>query len=116
MITPERWHLYIVDLEPRIGSKPGKQRPCLCIQPTEFCEAGINSAVVLPLTTQIIKEDAFPLRVRVDKGTCGLQKDSDILIDQMLAWDISLFRDDLGIVPEGLQEMVKAAVRDFLDL
>jgi hypothetical protein len=34
----------------------------------------------------------------------------------MLAWDISLFRDDLGIVPEGLQEMVKAAVRDFLDL
>lgn len=116
MIIPERWHLYIVDLEPRVGSKPGKQRPCLCIQPSEFCEAGINSAVVLPLTTQIIKEDAFPLRVRVDKGTCGLQKDSDILIDQILAWDISLFRDDLGIIPEGLQEVVKSAVRDFLDL
>lgn len=116
MITPERWHLYIVDLEPRIGSKLGKQRPCLCFQPSEFCEAGINSAVVLPLTTQIIKEDAFPLRVRVDKGTCGLQKDSDILIDQILAWDISLFRDDLGIIPEGLQEIVKSAVRDFLDL
>ena len=116
MIIPERWHLYIVDLEPRVGSKPGKQKPCLCIQPSEFCEAGINSAVVLPLTTQIIKEDAFPLRVRVDKGTCGLQKDSDILIDQILAWDISLFRDDLGIIPEGLQEIVKSAVRDFLDL
>ena len=116
MIIPERWHLYIVDLEPRVGSKPGKQRPCLCIQPSEFCEAGINSAVVLPLTTQIIKEDAFPLRVRVKKGTCGLQKESDILIDQILAWDISLFRDDLGIIPEGLQEIVKSAVRDFLDL
>lgn len=116
MITPERWHLYIVDLEPRIGSKPGKQRPCLCIQPSEFCEAGINSAVVLPLTTQIIKEDAFPLRIRVNRGICGLQKDSDILIDQILAWDISLFRDDLGIVPEGLQEIVKSALRDFLDL
>jgi mRNA-degrading endonuclease toxin of MazEF toxin-antitoxin module len=86
------------------------------IQPSEFCEAGINSAVVLPLTTKTLKEDAFPLRVRVDKGTCGLQKDSDILVDQILAWDISLFRDDLGIVPEGLQEMVKSAVRDFLDL
>jgi mRNA interferase MazF len=116
MITPKRWHLYIVDLEPRVGSKPGKQRPCLCIQPSEFCEAGINSAVVLPLTTKTLKEDAFPLRVRVNKGTCGLQKDSDILVDQIQAWDISLFRDDLGIVPEGLQEMVKSAVRDFLDL
>jgi mRNA interferase MazF len=116
MINPERWHLYIVDLEPRVGSKPGKQRPCLCIQPSEFCEAGINSAVILPLTTKIIKEDAFPLRVRINNGTCGLQKDSDILVDQILAWDISLFRDDLGIIPEGLQEIVKTAVRDFLDL
>ena len=116
MITPERWHLYIVDLEPRIGSKPGKQRPCLCIQPSEFCEAGINSAVVLPLTTKTLNEDAFPLRVRVNAGTCGLQKNSDILVDQILAWDISLFRDDLGVIPEGLQEIVKSAVRDFLDL
>jgi mRNA interferase MazF len=116
MIIPKRWHIYVVDLEPRVGSKPGKQRPCLCIQPSEFCEAGINSAVLLPLTTQTIKEDAFPLRVRVNKGTCGLEKDSDLLIDQILAWDVSLFRDDLGIIPEGLQELVKAAIRDFLDL
>jgi mRNA interferase MazF len=116
MIIPKRWHIYVVDLEPRVGSKPGKQRPCLCIQPSEFCEAGINSAVLLPLTTQTIKEDAFPLRVRVNKGTCGLEKDSDLLIDQILPWDVSLFRDDLGIIPEGLQELVKAAIRDFLDL
>lgn len=116
MITPKRWHLYIVDLEPRVGSKPGKQRPCLCIQPSEFCEAGINSAVVLPLTTKITNEDAFPLRVRVNAGTCGLQKNSEILINQILAWDVSLFRDDLGLIPEGLQEIVKSAIRDFLDL
>lgn len=116
MITPEKWHLYIVDLEPRVGSKPGKQRPCLCIQPTEFCESGMNSSVVLPLTTKIIKEDAFPIRVRVPKGTCGLEKDSEILVDQILAWDISLFRNDLGPIPEGLQEVVKTAIKDFLDL
>ena len=116
MITPEKWHLYIVDLEPRVGSKPGKQRPCLCIQPTEFCESGMNSSVVLPLTTKIIKEDAFPIRVRVPKGTCGLEKDSEILVDQILAWDISLFRNDLGPIPEGLQQVVKTAIKDFLDL
>ena len=116
MITPKKWHLYIVDLEPRVGSKPGKQRPCLCIQPTEFCESGMNSSVVLPLTTKIIKEDAFPIRVRVPKGTCGLEKDSEILVDQILAWDISLFRNDLGPIPEGLQEVVKTAIKDFLDL
>ncbi len=50
-----------------------KERPCLCIRPSEFCQAGINSAVILPLTTKIIKEDAFPLRVKVDRIAVLLQ-------------------------------------------
>ena len=49
--VPRRWHVYVVDLEPRVGTKPGKQRPCVAIQPTEFAEAGLNSTVILPLTT-----------------------------------------------------------------
>ena len=46
-MTPRRWHVYIVDLEPRIGTKPDKQRPCLAIQPPEFGEGGLRSTVVL---------------------------------------------------------------------
>ena len=84
-MLPRRWHLYIVDLEPRIGTKPGKQRPCLAIQPSEFGEAGLESTVVLPLTTKVSQEDAFPLRVRIPKGTAGLERDSDVLVDQVLA-------------------------------
>ena len=114
-MNPQRWHLYIVDLEPRIGTKPGKQRPCICIQPSEFCESGLGSSLIVPLTTNIREEDAFPIRVRIQKGTCGLEKESEALIDQILAWDISLFRKDLGVIPEGLQEMIKTAIRDFLD-
>jgi mRNA interferase MazF len=115
-MIPKQWHLYIVDLEPRIGSKPGKQRPCLCVQPSLFCESGLNSALIIPLTTKVFKEDAFPLRVKIPHGTCGIEKESEALIDQILAWDIALFRKDLGEVPEGLQALVKEAVRDFLDL
>jgi len=48
--------------------------------------------------------------------TRGLQRDSDILADQILAWDNSLFRKELGILPEALIEEVKAALREFLDL
>ncbi len=116
MSTPKQWHIYTVDLEPRVGTKPGKQRPCLCVQPTEFCENGLTSTVLIPLTTNIIAADVFPLRVKVSKGTCGLLKDSELLINQVLAWDISLIKDDLGKVPEGLQELVKKALTDFLDL
>jgi mRNA interferase MazF len=115
-LVPRRWHLYVLDLEPRIGTKPGKQRPCLVIQPSEFSEAGLESTVVLPLTTKLASGDAFPLRVRIPKGTCGLEADSDVLVDQILAWDNSLFRSELGLLPEALIENVKAAIKDFLDL
>ena len=112
---PKRWHLYVVDLEPRVGTKPGKQRPCLAIQPSEFSESGLQSTVILPLTTKVIA-DAYPLRVRIPAGTSGIDQDSDAIIDQILAWDNSLFRKELGILPEALQEQVKQALLNFLDL
>jgi mRNA interferase MazF len=115
-MPPRRWHLYVVDLEPRVGTKPGKQRPCLAIQPSEFGEAGLESTVILPLTTRVVQEDAFPLRVRIPAGTCGLQRESEILVDQILAWDNSLFHEELGLLPEALVEKVTAALKDFLDI
>lgn len=115
-MIPEKWHIYIVDLESRVGTKPGKQRPCVCIQPTELSEAGLKSSVILPLTTNVIDQDAFPLRIKVPKLTCGLKQESEILVDQILAWDHSLFRKDLGLIPEFLQEQITLALRDFLDL
>ena len=114
-MTPHQWHVYVVDLEPRVGTKPGKQRPCLAIQPTPFAAAGLPGTVILPLCTRLT-DDAFPLRVRLAKGTCGLTAANDVLVDQMLAWDNGLFRRDLGKLPDALQDDVRAALREFLDL
>jgi mRNA interferase MazF len=114
--APQRWHIYVVDLEPRVGTRPGKQRPCLAIQPTEFAEGGLRSTVVLPLTTKVVHGNAFPLRVRVRAGVCRLARDSDILVDQILAWDNELFQRDLGPLPEALQDEVRRALLEFLDL
>lgn len=114
-MTPQQWHVYVVELEPRVGTKPGKQRPCLAIQPTPFAAAGLTSTVILPLSTRLTDE-ALPLRVRLAKGTCGLTAESDVLVDQILAWDNALFRRDLGELPEASQDEVRAALREFLDL
>jgi mRNA-degrading endonuclease toxin of MazEF toxin-antitoxin module len=45
-----------------------------------------------------------------------LESDSEILVDQILAWDNSLFRRELGMLPDGLREELKTALREFLDL
>jgi mRNA interferase MazF len=113
---PERWHIYVVDLEPRVGTKPGKQRPCLSIQPSIFAKAGLDSTVLIPLTTQVTQGNAYPLRIKVPTGTCGLKKNSELLIDQIVTWDNQLIQKDLGIIPEGLRLQVLEALRDFLDL
>jgi mRNA interferase MazF len=115
-VHARRWHIWIVDLEPRIGTKPGKQRPCLVVQPDEFRDGGLESTVVLPLSTRVVEGDAFPLRVRIPRGTCGLERDSEVMVDQILAWDNSLFRRDLGELPYALQEDVRSALKEFLDL
>ena len=115
-LSVKRWHVYIVNLEPRIGSKPGKQRPCVSIQPNEFIEGGLNSAVILPITTKITKKDAYPLRVRIPINGSTLSKESDVMIDQILAWDLSLFKEDLGILPVSLIDEIKQALKEFLDL
>jgi mRNA interferase MazF len=115
-MIPKRWHIYVVDLEPRVGTKPGKQRPCLVVQPDEFSDGGLNSTVVLPITTKVMDENLFPLRVRLQKGICALDKESDVMIDQILAWDNSLFKKDLGLIPDAILDDVKAALKEFLDL
>jgi len=56
------------------------------------------------------------MRVDVRKGACGLARDSEVLVDQILAWDNDLFRRDLGAVPEAVQHDVRSALREFLDL
>ena len=106
----------MVDLAPRVGTKPRKQRPCVAIQPSEFAAAGHPSTVVLPLMTRVVADDAFPLRVRVPAGTAGLERESDVLVDQVLAWDNALFREELGLLPEAPQERIRDALLEFLDL
>jgi mRNA interferase MazF len=115
-MTPVQWNMYVVDLEPRVGTKPGKQRPVIVIQPSEFAEAGLGSSVILPVTSTTSSANAWPLRVTIPKGACGLTKNSEVMIDQIIAWHHAFFKKDLGALPQPIVKQIKAAVREFLDL
>jgi mRNA-degrading endonuclease toxin of MazEF toxin-antitoxin module len=112
---PRQWHVYWVDLGSRGRGRPGKVRPCLVIQPSSDGRR-LGTTVVLPLTTRIAAEGAFPVRIRLPDGTCGLRARSDVMVDQIFASDNRLFRADLGAVPPAVQIAVRHALFDFLDL
>lgn len=77
--------VWLANLNPGRGTEPGKIRPVLILQNQALLDADHPSTLIIPLTTNLI-EDAEPLRLRITaKG--GLEKDSDLLIDQLRAID-----------------------------
>jgi mRNA interferase MazF len=99
--------VYIANLNPNKGSEPGKSCPVLVFQNDWLNEIKHSTCIVLPLSTRLV-DDAFPLRFRLEAGQ-ALEKDSDILCDQVRAIDIqrlqpkviyTLNAEQLGLVEE----------------
>jgi len=86
-MTPAFKHgaIWVANLNPQKGTKPGKTRPVLILQDQALLDAGHPSTIIIPLTTNLI-DDAEPLRIRV-KAREKLTRDSDLLIDQIRAID-----------------------------
>ena len=95
----QKFHIYLSDLNPRLGTEPGKVRPVVVIQ-TDLLNAVHPSTVVCPVTTQVVKEAKW-LRVHLSRSaSSGLKEDSDILVDQVRAIDNRRFRKHLGTLTE----------------
>jgi len=81
----KKGHVYIADLNPRIGTEPGKVRPVVVVQ-SDLLNGLHPSTVICPITTQVHPKARF-LRVHLVIGEGGLKRPSDILVDQIRAID-----------------------------
>lgn len=111
----KRGHLYIVDFNPRVRTKPGKLRPAVVLQSDLVNEAGYPSTIVIPTTTRLV-EDSGILRLRIKKGQGGLAQDSDLLLGQLIAVANESFRREIGVLQETLMNELEQRVRILLSL
>ncbi len=111
----KRGHLYVIDFNPRIKTKPGKLRPALVLQSDLVNEAGYPSAIVIPTTTRLV-ENAGILRLRLKKGQAGIARDSDLLLGQVIAVANESFRQEIGALPNSLMEELENRIRIILSL
>jgi len=75
----KRFDVYLVNLDPTIGSEIKKTRPCLIISPDEM-NSYINTVIVAPMTT---KGRGYPTRV-----ACKFQsKQGQVVLDQIRTVD-----------------------------
>ncbi len=72
MIRGEIWW---ADFGIPFGSEPGFYRPVIIIQSDKFNKSAMNTAVVVPLSTNILLAD-FPGNVLIKKELSNLSKDS----------------------------------------
>lgn len=110
----KRFEIWTADLNPRIGTEPGKVRPVLVLQ-TDLLNTVHPSTVVCPLTTKVAKGSEI-LRVHVKKGIAGLSQASDIMIDQVRAIDNKRLISKLGELPHDLSVLVLENIKIVLDI
>jgi mRNA interferase MazF len=111
----KRGEIWLADLNPRLGTEPGKTRPVLIVQAQALLDADHPSTLVVPLTTRLV-DDAEPLRFRI-RAAGSLKKDSDALIDQVRAIDNRrLIQGPLSRLPAQRLAALGLALLDVLDL
>jgi mRNA interferase MazF len=111
----KQYEIWIADLNPQIGTEPGKTRPVLTIQTNLLNKIPHPSTIVCPITTNV-KKGSDILRVHLKKGTANLHQACDVTIDQVRAIDNKRLTKRIGILPDELIELVKDNIMIVLDL
>ena len=110
-----RFEIWIADLNPQIGTEPGKTRPVLVVQTNLLNKVAHPSTVVCPLTTNVQRQSEI-LRVHIRKGMANLNESCDIMIDQIRAIDNKRLIRKIGELPHEQASQVKYNLSVVLDL
>jgi mRNA interferase MazF len=108
-----RGHLYVVDFNPRVHTKPGKFRPAVVLQSDLVNRAGYPSTIVIPATTKLVQDPGI-LRMRLEKGDGGLDRASDLLLGQLIAVANESFRREIGALGKDVLDELEQRIRVIL--
>jgi len=101
----KRFDVYLVNLDPTVGSEIKKTRPCLVISPDEM-NRWIRTVIIAPMTT---KGQPYPTRV-----PCEFQgKEGQVVLDQIRTVDKSRLVQKLGRIDKATQREVLVTIAEM---
>jgi len=104
-VVVQRFEVYLVNLDPTVGSEIQKSRPCLIISPDEM-NRHINTVIIAPMTT---RGRDYPSRV-----SCDFQgRQGQVVLDQIRTVDKSRLIKKLGRINRTTQRAVLAVLHDL---
>jgi mRNA interferase MazF len=101
----DRFDIYLVVLDPTVGSEMQKTRPCLVVSPDEM-NHHIATVIVAPMTT---KGRPYPTRV-----LCRFEgREGQVVLDQLRTVDKARLVRRLGRIADDVQEAVLATLAEM---
>ena len=112
--TIQRGDIYYADLTPVTGSEQGGIRPVLILQ-NNVGNHHSPTVIAAAITSQTGKA-RLPTHISVAPLSCGLPKESVILLEQVRTLDKRRLREKMGRLDEGVMRQVDAAIAVSLGL
>lgn len=100
-----RFDVYLINLDPTVGSEIRRTRPCVVVSPDEM-NRSIRTVLVAPMTT---KGRGYPTRVPVEfQGKRG-----QIVLDQLRTVDKARLVRKLGDIDEQTQDATLGGLQEM---
>jgi mRNA interferase MazF len=110
----KQFDIWIADLNPTIGTEPGKVRPVIILQ-TDLLNKYHPSSIICPITSNVQQESEI-LRVHLKKEIHGLSEDCDIMIDQIRAVDNKRLIKKAGSAQGEVIEKIKVSLKIIFEI
>ena len=107
-MTVHRGDIYYADLSPVIGSEQGGMRPVLIVQ-NDIGNKHSPTVIAAAITSRLDKAK-LPTHIAVGGGTCGLAKDSVVLLEQIRTLDKKRLKEKMGTLDVSSMSAVNSAL------
>ena len=110
----KRGNIFLVDLNPIVGTEQAGIRPALVVQ-IDRANATSPHTIIVPFTTRI-RETILPSHVKISVGVGGLTEDSILLCEQIRVIDKKRLVRRIGNIEEDYLRKVVVALKVILGL
>ncbi len=107
-MSVHRGEIYYADLSPVVGSEQGGVRPVLIVQ-NDVGNKHSPTVIAAAITSQREKS-RLPTHIEIDSATCGLAKDSVVLLEQIRTIDKKRLKEKMGVLDQAAMGKIDTAL------
>lgn len=107
-LNVKRGEIYYADLSPVVGSEQGGVRPVLIVQ-NDVGNRYSPTVIAAAITSQREKS-RLPTHIELNSTSCGLSKDSIVLLEQIRTIDKKRLKERMGQLDDGSMGKINRAL------